>query len=171
MKYGITVLVIVGIALLSWWLWKSSLEETKVSNEPRIVVEGGEVIGMIKGRKSFELKVDSFQNKTQDSAVLKGKIEGKVFDEKGGITVSFSGIDGEINFANGDFKIYSNGRIKGENLEVIANSISWKNNNALFEANGDITVKLNSYKARCNNIRANFLTQKVELWGSLVVNF
>jgi uncharacterized membrane protein YcaP (DUF421 family) len=171
MRYVITILIIVGIALLSWWLWRSSLEETPVSNKPKIVVEEGEVVGMINGRKSFELKVDSFQNKTQDSAILRGRIEGKVFDEKGEIIVSFSGIDGEMNFANSDFKIYSNGKIKGENIEVIANSISWINNNALFEANGDIKVKFSSYNARCSNIRANFLTQKVELWGNLVVNF
>jgi hypothetical protein len=126
---------------------------------------------MIGGRKSFYLKVDSFQNKTQDSAILKGHIEGNVYDEKENIIVSFSGVDGEIDFANSDFKIYSNGRIKGENIDVTADSISWINSKALFEANGNIRVKFGSYSARCNNIRADLLAQKVELWGNLVVNF
>ncbi|MGC9064817.1 MAG: hypothetical protein ACP5JL_09090, partial [bacterium] len=118
MRYGITILIIVGIALLSWWLWKSSLEETPVSKGPKIVVEGGEVIGMTKGRKIFELKVDSFQNKTEESAILKGHIDGKVYDEKENVIVSFSGVNGEIDFTNSNFNIYSRGRIKGEGIDV-----------------------------------------------------
>lgn len=173
MKYVTVASIILCIALLSWWLWVSSpeREEKEEFSGPKLVVEKGEIVGMYEGRKSFILKADSFKTKTEDIAIIDGKIEGTIFDENGEIIVSFEGLGGEVDLRSSNFKIYSGGKIRGKDLEVIGDSISWNNNSNIFEANGNIEVHLNSYKIKCRNIRADFSAQLIELSGSPVLEF
>lgn len=173
MRYVIVISIILCIAFLSWWLWRTAPEkeeEEKVSG-PKIVIEKGEIVGMYEGRKSFILKADSFKTRTEDIAIIDGNIEGTVFGEDGEIIVSFEGLGGEIDLKNSNFKIYSKGRIKGKDLEVIADGINWDNTSNIFEADGDIEVRLNSYRVRCKKIKANFLAQVIELSGNPVLEF
>lgn len=172
MKYLTVIIVIICLSLLSWWLWKTSPEEEKETTpKPKLVIEGGEIVGMYEGRRSFILKAERFTARTETIATIDGKIEGSVFDENGDLIVSFEGVGGEVNLVNSDFKIYSKGRIKGKDFEVLADSLNWENRNSIFEANGNIEVRISSYRARCSNIRADFIAQKIELSGNPVLEF
>ncbi|MCX7795208.1 MAG: hypothetical protein N2380_01610 [bacterium] len=172
MKHLTVIIVIICLFLLSWWLWKTSPEkEEETVPKPKLVIEGGEIVGMYEGRRSFVLKAERFTARTETTATIDGKIEGSVFDEKGDLIVSFEGIGGEVNLVNNDFKIYSKGKIKGKDFEVLADSLNWENRNSIFEANGNIEVRISSYRARCSNIRADFIAQKIELSGNPVLEF
>jgi len=173
MRYVVVVSVILCIALLSWWLWRSSPErkEEEVVSGPKLVIEKGEIIGMYEGRRSFILKADDFKAETETVAIVDGKIEGTVFDENGEIIASFEGLGGEVDLRSSNFKIYSGGRIKGKGFEVIANTITWNNSSNMFEANGDVNVYFNSYRVKCRDIKADFASQVIELSGSPVLEF
>ncbi|MBC7319254.1 hypothetical protein H5T89_01285 [bacterium] len=172
MRYLTVVIVALCIALLSWWLWKTSPEKEKETTPgPKLIIEGGEIVGMYQGRRSFILKAERFIAKTETTAVIDGRIEGSVFDEHGELIVSFEGIGGEVNLVNSDFKIYSKGRIKGKDFEVLADNLNWENRSNIFEANGNIEVRISSYRAKCMNIRADFIAQKIELSGNPVLEF
>lgn len=172
MKYLIVITVILCLSLLSWWLWKTSPEkEEEKPLGPKLIIEGGEIVGMYEGRKSFVLKAERFTARTETTAIIDGRIEGSVFDENGDLIVSFEGIGGEINLVNSDFRIYSKGRVRGKDFEVLADSLNWENRNSTFEANGNIEVRISSYRARCSNIRADFIAQKIELSGNPVLEF
>jgi len=172
MRYLILVVVILCISLIGWWLWKTSPErEEETPLKPKLVIEGGEIVGMYEGRKSFILKADSFKAETETTAIIDGKIEGSVFDENGELLVSFDGVGGEVNLVTSDFKIYSKGRIRGKDFEVIADTLNWENRNSIFEANGNIKVRIASYEVRCTSIRADFIAQRIELLGNPVLEF
>lgn len=172
MKYLTVIIVIICLFLLSWWLWKTSPEEEKETPPgPKLVIEGGEIVGMYEGRRSFILKAERFTARTETTATIDGKIEGSVFDENGDLIVSFEGVGGEVNLVNNDFRIFSQGRIKGKDFEVLADSLNWENRNSIFEANGNIEVRISSYRARCSNIRVDFIAQKIELSGNPVLEF
>lgn len=173
MRYVVIASIILSVALLGWWLWRTApeREEEKEVSGPKIVIEKGEIIGMYKGRKSFILRADNLNTKTEDIAVIDGNIKGAIFDEDGEMIVSFEGLGGEVDLRNSNFKIYSKGRIKGKDLEVLADSIDWDNTSSVFRADGNIEVRLNSYKVRCRSIRADFLAQVIELSGKPVLEF
>lgn len=172
MKYLTLTIAVLFIFLISWWLWKTSPErEEEMSSRPKLVIEGGEIVGMYEGRRSFTLKAERFTAKTETTAVIDGKIEGSVFDENGNLLVSFEGIGGEVNLINSDFRIYSKGRIRGKDFEVLADSLNWENKNNIFEASGNIEVHISSYRIRCMNIKADFIAQKIELSGKPILEF
>ncbi len=172
MRYLTLIAIILCISLIGWWLWRSSPEREKEPvTGPKLLIEGGEIVGMYEGRKSFILKADRFKAETETNAIIDGKIEGSVFDEKGELLVSFEGIGGEVNLVTSDFRIYSKGKIRGKDFEVFADSLNWENRNSIFEANGDIEVRIASYKVRCRNIRADLIAQRIELSGNPVLEF
>ncbi|MGC8971969.1 MAG: hypothetical protein ACP5K2_07200 [bacterium] len=172
MRYLTLIAIILCISLIGWWLWKTSPErEEEAPSRPKLVIEGGEIVGMYEGRKSFILKADRFKAETETTAIIYGKIEGSVFNENGELLVSFDGIGGEVNLVTSDFRIYSKGRIRGKDFEVLADRLNWENRNSIFEANGNIEVRIASYRVRCTNIRADFIAQRIELLGNPVLEF